>query len=300
MNTEDTLAYWTACMKAADLTPKTIRERLIFIRQLARDIESLETVTRRELIHWTAKQNWSNSTRVHRRSGLHTFFAWMQDEELRLDNPAYRLPRVATRKREPNPFTIDEINTLLHGGIYRKTRVMVALHYYLGLRVSEIAAVNGDDIDWTGKTLSTIGKGRKAATLPVPEAIWPYFLQMPRSGYWFPNRTPNRLFSTPGSGHIMGNSVSGLIGDAIKRAGLKHRPHDLRASLATEMHDAKVSDFVIQRSMRHSNMDTTTVYLKLRPEGIRHAFDALPTISIPERSGRKRMHQEVQAERLAA
>lgn len=42
METNDTLNYWTACMQAADLTPKTIRERLIFIRQLARDIDSLE------------------------------------------------------------------------------------------------------------------------------------------------------------------------------------------------------------------------------------------------------------------
>lgn len=287
MNTNDTLEYWTACMKAADLTEKTIRERLIFIRQLARDVD-LYKVTRKELIVWLAGRNWSNSTRVHRRSGLHTFFAWMQDEELRLDNPAYRLPRVATRKREPNPFTVDEINQLLAGGIYRKTRAMVALHYYLGLRVSEIAAVNGDDVNWTNRTLKTVGKGRKEATLPVPEAAWPMFLQMPRTGYWFPNRTANRLFAA-GEGHIMGNSVSGLIGEAIKREGLNHRPHDLRAALATEMHEAGVSDFVVQRSMRHSNMDTTTVYLKLRPEGIRHGFDSLPPITIPEKSGRRQL-----------
>lgn len=289
METNDTLKYWTACMKAADLTDKTIRERLIFIRQLARSVD-LETVTRKQLIMWMAEQNWSNSTRVHRRSGLHTFFAWMQDEGLRLDNPAYRLPRVATRKREPNPFTVDEINQLLQGGIYRKTRVMVALHYYLGLRVSEIAAVNGDDIDWDNQILATIGKGRKPAKLPVPAAVWPLFLQMPRTGYWFPNRTANRLHAA-GEGHIMGNSVSGLIGEAIKRAGLKHRPHDLRAALATEMHEAGISDFIVQRSMRHSNMDTTTLYLKLKPEGIRHGFDALPVITIPERSGRQRVDQ---------
>lgn len=285
MDTNDTLEYWTACMKAADLTPKTIRERLIFIRQLGRDVD-LYTVTRKELIVWTASRNWSNSTRVHRRSSLHTFFAWMQDEELRMDNPAYRLPRVATRRREPNPFTIEEINQLVSGGIYRKTRAMVALHYYLGLRVSEVAAVNGADVNWEARTLYTVGKGRKEATLPVPAAAWPLFLQMPRTGYWFPNRAANKLFAA-GEGHIMGNSVSGLIGEAIKRAGLKHRPHDLRAALATEMHEAGVSDFVVQRSMRHSNMDTTTIYLKLKPEGIRHGFDQLPAIILPERSGRK-------------
>jgi integrase/recombinase XerD len=287
MNTNDTLEYWTACMKAADLTPKTIRERLIFIRQLARDVD-LYTVTRKELIVWMAGRAWSNSTRVHRRSGLHTFFAWMQDEELRMDNPAYRLPRVATRKREPNPFTVEEINQLLAGGIYRKTRAMVALHYYLGLRVSEIAAVHGKDVNWATRTIRTIGKGRKEVTLPVPAAAWPMFLRMPRDAYWFPNRTGNKLFAA-GEGHIMGNSVSGLIGEAIKREGLNHRPHDLRAALATEMHEAGVSDFVVQRSMRHSNMDTTTIYLKLRPEGIRHGFDQLPPITIPEKSGRRQL-----------
>ncbi len=221
----------------------------------------------------------------------------MQDEGLRLDNPAYRLPRVATRKREPNPFSVDEINQLLQSGIYRKTRVMVALHYYLGLRVSEIAAVNGDDIDWENRTLHTIGKGRKPATLPVPAAVWPLFHQMPRTGYWFPNRTKNKLHAA-GEGHIMGNSVSGLIGEAIKRIGLKHRPHDLRASLATEMHEAGVSDFIVQRSMRHSNMDTTTKYLLLRPEGIRHGFDLLPVLQMPERSGRRR--REPDAHPIAA
>lgn len=194
--------------------------------------------------------------------------------------------RVSTRKREPNPFTIPEINQLLSGGIFGKTRAMVALHYYLGLRVSEIAAVNGADVDWEGRTLSTVGKGRKDATLPVPAAAWPLLLEMPRTGYWFPKRTANRHYSA-GEGHIMG-SVSGLIGEAIQRAGLKHRPHDLRAALVTEMHEAGLSDFVVQRSMRHSNMDTTTIYLKLRPEGIRHGFDQLPAITMPERSGRRR------------
>ncbi len=287
MDTNDTLNYWAACMSAEDLSDRTIRERLIFIRRMDRETRGLLEVSRRELIEWTAGQSWSNTTRVHYRSALHTFFAWMQDENLRQDNPAHRLPKVRRRYSEPNPFTLDEIHALLNCGIYRKTRAMVALHYYLGLRVSEIARVNGADVDWIRHTLTTVGKGRKEIKLPVPADAWPLFLEMPRAGYWFPNRVANR-FHAAGEGHILGNSVSTLLGEAIRRTGLKHRPHDLRAATATEMNRAGVSAFVVQKGMRHSNMDTTTRYLGIDVDQVREGFDQLPVLTLPVRSGRQR------------
>lgn len=286
MNANDTLKYWAACMAVEDLSERTIRERLIFIRRVARETMPLDLVTRHELISWLAVQNWSNTTRVHYRSALHTFFTWLQDEGFRPDNPAVRLPKVKRRHREPNPFSVDEIQALLECGIYRKTRAMVALHYYLGLRVSEIARVHGADVNWTRRTIATIGKGRKEVVMPVPAAAWPLFLEMPRDGYWFPNRVANRLHPA-GAGHILGNSVSTLLGGAIKRAGLVHRPHDLRAATATEMNRAGVSAFVVQKGMRHSNMDTTTRYMGLDVEQIRQGLDQLPAITLPTRSGRR-------------
>lgn len=283
----DVLEYWTQFMTAEDLSPKTIRERIIFITRLQRELGDVRTISRQDLIQWTAGQSWSNTSRVHYRSALHTFFTWMQDEGFRRDNPAARLPKVKTRKREPNPFTIEEIQQLLDAGMYRKTRAMVAVHYYLGLRVSEISRIHGRDINWTRHTITTIGKGQKIVTLPVPDAAWPLFLDMPRDGYWFPNRTANALHPA-GEGHILGNSVSALIGGAIKRAGLAHRSHDLRAATATEMNRAKVSAFIIQKGMRHANMDTTTAYLGVDIEQIREGFNALPAITLPARSGRQR------------
>lgn len=283
----DVLNYWTQYMRAEDLSPKTIRERVIFINRLARELGDLATISRHDLIRWTAEQSWSNTSRTHYRSALHTFFTWMQDEGLRLDNPAARLPKVKTRKREPNPFTVEEIQQLLEAGMYRKTRAMVAVHYYLGLRVSEIARIKGRDVDWTRQSITTIGKGQKKATLPVPDAAWPIFLDMPRDAYWFPNRTANTLHPA-GEGHILGNSVSALIGGAIKRAGLTHRTHDLRAATATEMNKQKVSAFIIQKGMRHVNMDTTNAYLGVDIEQIREGFNSLPTLSMPARSGRQR------------
>ncbi|MHA7270386.1 tyrosine-type recombinase/integrase [Arthrobacter sp. HLT1-20] len=287
MDTEQVLAYWAACMKVEDLTERSIQERMIFFRRLARELGDFKTITRAELIHWIAGKDWANATRVNYRSTLHIFFTWYQDENFRLDNPAARLPKVKHRKADPNPFTVDEINDLLASGIYAKTRAMVALHYYLGLRVAEISRVHGHDIDWKYRTLTTIGKGVKKVVMPVPEAAWPIFDTMPRAGYWFPNRATNRLFEA-GEGHVLSGSVSTLLCDAIKRAGLKHRAHDLRAATATELNRANVSAFAIQKGMRHTQMDTTNRYLVVDLDQVRTGLNQLPAVRMPERSGRKR------------
>lgn len=282
----DILQYWKQWMVAEDLSPRTISERIMFIERLQRENGDVREITRQTLISWTSEQDWSNATRVHYRSQLHTFFTWLQDEGFRLDNPAARLPKVRHRKRTPNPFTVEEIEQLLNCGVYHRTRVMIALHYYLGLRVSEIARVHGEDIDWNRRTLTTLGKGSKKAILPVPAELWSLLLKMPRDKFWFPNPTANELWPA-GEGHVLGRSVSTSISKAIARAGLKHKPHDLRAATATEMNRAGVSAFVVQRGMRHTNMDTTNHYLVVDVEQVRQGMESLPAIRIPTKANRQ-------------
>lgn len=275
-------------MRAEGLSARTIEDRLGFVSRLERGVGDIFSVTRHELIAWTSQHDWSNNTRIHYRSALHTFFTWLQDEGFRKDNPATRLPGCRGTKREPTPFTVQEIDQLMNSGVYAKTRAMIALHYYLGLRVSEIARVSGGDIDWDRKLLSTIGKGNKKRDLPIPTHLWEICQAMPRTGYWFPNAQENKHFKA-GEGHILGRSVSDTIGDAIRRLGLKHRPHDLRASTATQMHKAGVNAFTIQKGMRHAQMQTTTVYLEIDVELIRSGLDRLPRVSVPSKVNRSRV-----------
>lgn len=289
--TEEILAYWTTYMVAEDLTERTIEERLRFVRHVEKTTgrTALE-LTRQDLIGYLgSRPEWSNTTKQHYRSALHTFFTWLQDEEYRLDNPGAKLPRVRSRKRTPTPLSLDEIHRVVNGGAYRKTRIMVALHYYAGLRVSEIARVHGRDIDWTQRTLTTIGKGKKHAVLPLNAALWTLAQRMPADAYWFPNWKPNKKYPTAGAGHVLGNSVSRTISDAMRRAGVRgHRPHDLRSSTATLQSREGVDPFIVQKTMRHENMDTTAGYRLVSLDEMRAGLEQLPLVHIPERSGRRR------------
>lgn len=268
-------------MAAEGLSPRTIDERTAFILRMKRGTNAdAATVTRRQLIEWMAGQDWGPKTRAHYRSTLHTFFTWLQDEELRPDNPAARLPSVRVPKRTPTPFTLVEINALLNSGVYFKTRAMILLHYAMGLRVSEIARVHSRDVNWMARTLSVLGKGSKPVEMPIPDAVWELVLQMPSTGYWFPNWTKNAEFAA-GEGHILGRSVSDVLSDAIKRAGIHRRPHDLRAATATEMNRAGATAFTTQYAMRHSNMATTTAYMGIGLEQIRDGLNLLPRPDMP-------------------
>lgn len=289
MESEKILEFWAQYMRAEDLTEATIKERIRFVVNVERVAGEIMKVKRADLIAYMASNaTWSNSTKQHYRSALHTFFTWLQDEEMRLDNPAAKLPKVKSRKRQATPVTTADIHRLLHGGAYKRTRLMVALHYYVGLRVSEIAQLHVDDIDWTNRTLTTLGKGRKKRVLPLNDAVWELLSSERRDGYFFPNWKANERYAAR-EGHILGRSVSDVLSRAMKRAGVtNHKPHDLRAATATEQSRAGVNAFVIQQNMRHEQANTTAGYILVDIEQMREGLNRLPSIPMPAHSNRRR------------
>ncbi len=288
MTTPAPLQYWSTWQRAEGLGERVIRERIQSIEKLLRETNTtVESVGRRDLVMWLGMHEWAPSTRNNRRSLLHTFFTWMQDEGLRADNPAARLPRVRVPKHAPDPFSVPEIQALLDSGVYRKTRAAIALHYYLGLRVSEIAAVHGCDVDRERMVVRVVGKGSKRAPLPFPDAVHELVLSMPADEYWFPNRQANRLYAA-GEGHVLGKSISESINDAIKRAGLAHRGHQLRAATATEMNRAGVASLVVQEGMRHESMATTQIYTKVDLEAVRDGLNRLPVVDLDSERRQRR------------
>lgn len=289
MNTDQILNYWAQYMRAEDLTETTIKERIRFIQHLKLHAGDIRSLTRMDLIEYLASNTtWSNSTKQHYRSALHVFFTWVQDENFRQDNPAAKLPKVKSRKRQATPISTDDIQRLLNVGAYKRTRLMIALHYYLGLRVSEIAQLHSSNINYQSRTLTVIGKGKKKRVLPMNDAVWELLCSQWREDYFFPNWKANERFAI-GEGHILGRSVSDVLSRAMKRAGItNHKPHDLRSATATEQSRAGVSAFVIQQNMRHENADTTAGYIHIDIEQMREGFNNLPVMKMPLRSNRQR------------
>lgn len=278
MDDEAIINYWAAYQAAESCTPGTIRERSIVVRALLRRSgKTLLTVTRHDLIA-DLSRDLSPKTRQNYKSLFHTLFSWLQDEEFRLDNPAARLPKTRVPKSEPDPVTTEDIEFLLSSGIYAKTRLYVLLYAYQGFRAVEIAAVSGETIDWgRQRILSKDGKGGKEVWRPLHPIVWDELQKYPRQGHLFPSRN---------GGHISRKTVSNVLSKALKRAGVEHRPHHLRAWHATELIEAGVSTIVAQHSMRHSDLQSLNRYVRVSDTALREAMSMLPGVLVPVRSGR--------------
>jgi integrase/recombinase XerD len=277
MNDEQIIDYWAAYMAAQHCTDRTIKERRIFMRSVLRHTgaDSLLNITKQQLIMFLGRPDLTGKTKQNYRSALHTFFTWLQDEELRLDNPAARLPRPRVEPHEPNPVSTEDIQTVLTSGIYGHTIMKVLLYSYQGFRASEIAAVSGANIDWENRTIITAeAKGRKVVTRPLHSIVYEHALAAgySRETFWFPSLD---------GGHVRGNSVSNTLCGAFKRAGINHRAHQMRAWHGTTLIEMGADSLDVQHSLRHSDGQSMKAYIRPSQDRIRAAMELLPRVNVP-------------------
>lgn len=283
MNDNELLEAFADYQRSGNRATRTINTRASILRAFARRqnttlIDATVVHLRREI----GRAETAPSTKASTRGTFLAFYTFLHVEELRSDNPALRLPVVKVPPHRPRPYTQEQIDRLLSTGAYKRTRAMILLAAYQGLRASEIAAVHSDDIDLHAGTLKVFGKGGRTDYLPLHPVIRDLHPTM-NTGWWFPARGGR-------DGHIKGQSVSDLLTDARTRAGITDKMltgHSLRHSYATELVRAGANIRAVQELMRHSSLQTTQRYTQVLDEDRRNALATLPPRPIPERSGRK-------------
>ena len=158
---------------------------------------------------------------------------------------------------------------LMTARMRQRTRAMILLCAYQGLRIHETAKVKGEDIDFTQGTLETIGKGGYRALLPMSDVTRQLAYVMPQRGYWFLN-----LNGDP----IKPNSASDTVGKAMKRAGVQGSSQQLRHWFATTLLERDVDLRTVQELLRHANLATTAIYTEVDESQMRAAIDMLAAL----------------------
>lgn len=278
----DVLAMFADYQRSGNRAKRTIDTRASILRAFAaRQGVTLLNATVFDLRRDIGRDDIAASTRATTRGTFLAFYGFLEAEGLRRDNPALRLPVVKIPPHRPRPYTQEQIDRLLSTGAYRRTRAMILLAAYQGLRASEVAAVHRDDIDLEAGTLKVRGKGDRTDYLPLHPTIRELASTM-GNGWWFPARGGRQ-------GHIRGQSVSDLLTDARERAGIVDKSltgHSLRHAFGTELVRRKANIRAVQELMRHSSLQTTQRYTQVLDEDRRQALAVLPGRAIPARSGR--------------
>jgi len=235
---------------------------------------------------WIAAQQAAGSrprSIVRRRSALRRFTRLLLREGLLAADPASRLP--APRIGRPLPRALGEARLAARlDGVWGKEwsdwrdRAICELLYGAGLRVSELAALDLDDLDLAGRWLRVQGKGARERTVCFGEearhSLTAYLhvrSQVPRSRRGAAGRA---VFLNARGGRLSVRSVQRLVAVRLSDPLLGHvHPHALRHSFATHMLDRGADLRAIQALLGHRSLDTTQVYTHVSTAKLRETFD---------------------------
>jgi site-specific recombinase XerD len=163
----------------------------------------------------------------------------------------------------------------------RRDHAIILLLARLGLRASEVIALELDDVDWRAGVLTVRGKDGYHDLLPLPADVgeaMAIYLRHHR-----PPCATRRLFirtKAPHRGFAQPSSISTIVCRALARAGLQpgfKGSHILRHSLATGMLRAGASMGEIGEVLRHRVPNTTEIYAKVDIQGLRSLALPWPT-----------------------
>lgn len=258
---------WMLFQYAQSLSPRTVDERAATIMRCATELRTdPEALRVDQLASWLANDDWTPSTRWTYHRSLCSWFQWLQVHEYRLDNPMLKLGKMRRPKSIPRPITDRQLQRLLGTRVHCRTRAMVLLAAFQGLRTFEIAKLKGEDLDLVGRTLRVAGKGGVTAVLPLHHRVAAHASRMPEKGFWFPGED---------RGHQRRESISSTIGEAMKRAEVPGSAHQLRHWFGTALMRAGVDLRTVQTLLRHQHLNSTEIYTMVADEGRAAAIDLL-------------------------
>jgi site-specific recombinase XerD len=192
-----------------------------------------------------------------------------------------RLPFGKKPKRIPVVLSRDEVLKLLQCIPSRKQRMLLTTMYATGMRVGEAAQLRVDDIDSRRMTILVArGKGDKQRLVPLsPKLLTELRL------FWQTHRNPVWLFPGLRTDKPLTAAAPGRTLDRVKvRAGLKRRfsTHALRHTFATELLEAGVDLFSIQKILGHRSLTTTALYTHVRRSHLQEACQSLDLLPLEQ------------------
>lgn len=249
-------------LSATGKAPRTVQTYLsnleMFWRFCCRyEISPLEADQRMVRTWITERLEQVSSNRVHNDlAALKHFYKWTACDHLRDDNPTTGA-RVKRAKLLPTkPLTGPEIAELVKAARDERERLVVLVLANTGLRISEMASLCAEQIDWQCGEIRIVGKGEKERRLAPPREIidrlHAYCGMFPAGPIWLNKYTSQQLTA---------NSLRRLIYEIAARAGIPDvHPHRLRSSFATQYIEQFADVQALQGVMGHESIETTSRY----------------------------------------
>ena len=250
------------------------------------------------------KHGRSRASAARKLAAARTFLRYLRREGLISDDPGALVATPKHDVRMPAHLSEDEMSALIESPagdtpLARRDRAILELFYASGLRLSELAGLDVDDVNLSAKMVRVLGKGDKERIVPfnssAAKAVREYVKDRDtltrgqegrdgqdgqdgrdrqdgehrrsgrRSSLSSPSRPSRRrdaLFVNYRGGRLTARSIDRLVRRYVAASSTRMgiSPHALRHSFATHLLQRGADLRVIQELLGHARLSTTQRY----------------------------------------
>lgn len=229
------------------------------------------------------ERGYTLATMARKMAAVKSFFSFLTREGMLESDPSEDVSTPKVGRKLPQPISIEEVDRLLEQPAKRNTpealrdRAMLELLYATGMRVSEIVALNVDDLDLEEGFVRCFGKGGRERLVPIHSLAIETLQRYLRDGRpkLIRRADEQALFLNRRGDRLTRQGFWLVLKGYCEDAGLDRSisPHTLRHSFATHMLHRGADLRKVQQWLGHSSISSTQIYTRLLDERVREVYE---------------------------
>jgi len=234
--------------------------------------QTLESVERSDLLAYLAHRGTngaSSRTTARILSAMRRFYLYLLRCSARGSDPTVEIAAPKLSRHLPDTLSEGEVEAILEApdpesALGLRDRAMLEVLYACGLRVSELVAMQNEQVDHRMACVRVIGKGRKERLVPMGEDALEWVLRYERIARpeILGGSSSHDLFVTR-HGRAMSRQAFWLAVKRYAREASVRKPlspHTLRHAFATHLINNGADLRTVQMLLGHSDLSTTQIY----------------------------------------
>jgi len=245
---------------------------------------SAKTDSVRSYLGLLNEKQYSKATIARKLATLRSFYKFLVKRNHISSNPVVSIRTPKQEKKLPRFLEYEEVKKLLNTPpvntwLGARDRAILETLYSTGIRVSELVALNMDDIDFLGEVVHVRGKGKKERIAPIGssalQVIQHYMEYRNKRAQSNGNFDSKVLFVNKHGKRLSTRSVRRKMDKYLKMAGLDPdiSPHTLRHSFATHMLNNGADLRSVQELLGHQSLSTTQIYTHLTTTRLKEVYE---------------------------
>lgn len=251
---------------------------------LLKKVSSLEEVDKallRDYLQWLEDTGIVRASIVRNLSALRSFFRYLVQLGSLSYNPLISFSRPKLEKRLPSFMNLGEMKKLLDAADSSspsglRDRAILELLYAAGIRISELAGLDLDHLNFECREIRVWGKGSKERIallgIPAMKSLENYIANGRPS--LLKGKTSKALFLNKSGGRLSMRYIQELVKKQAIKAGVSKRvhPHLFRHTFATHLLDGGADLRAVQELLGHASLSSTQIYTHVSQSHARKVY----------------------------